>query len=104
MAINCPYYFLICVKNALKLAYVHLSVQQTFRGVIPPNPRFKGKGREGKRLSFKSRALTAKSLCLLLLEVFSAAGRKQSKRLLKFVQNALKLAYAHLSVQNFSGG
>jgi hypothetical protein len=40
---------LICVQNALKLAYVHLSVQTNFRWLIPWTAVFKEEGREGKR-------------------------------------------------------
>jgi hypothetical protein len=37
----------VCVQNALKLAYVHLSVQKIFWGYTP-DPRFKGRGGKAK--------------------------------------------------------
>jgi hypothetical protein len=40
-------FFNFCVQNALKLAYVHLSVQKIFRGYTP-DPRFKGRGGKAK--------------------------------------------------------
>jgi hypothetical protein len=40
-------FFNIGVQNALKLAYVHLSVQKVFRGCTP-DPRFKGRGGKTK--------------------------------------------------------
>jgi hypothetical protein len=38
---------MFCVQNALKLAYVHLSVQK-FSGGYTPDPRFKGRGGKAK--------------------------------------------------------
>jgi hypothetical protein len=35
-----------CVKNSVKLAYAHLSIQKFFRGSTP-GPHLKGKGRRG---------------------------------------------------------
>jgi hypothetical protein len=40
--------FNTCVKNALKLAYVHLSVQKIFPGLYPRTPVSKGRGGEGR--------------------------------------------------------
>jgi hypothetical protein len=42
-------FFNFWVQNALKLAYVHLSVQKNFPGVLSPDPRFKGQRMDGKR-------------------------------------------------------
>jgi hypothetical protein len=48
VAINCPYYFFYnCVQNALKFAYVHLSVQK-LSGGYTPDPHFKGTGGKTK--------------------------------------------------------
>jgi hypothetical protein len=41
-------FFYNCVQNALKLAYVHLSVQKIVWGLYP-GPPFQRGGREGKR-------------------------------------------------------
>jgi hypothetical protein len=55
-------------------------------------------------LPVSSLSRTTRPPHLLLLEVFSAAGRKLSRRLLKFVvQNTLKLAYVHVSSKNVLG-
>jgi hypothetical protein len=37
-----------CVQNSLKLTYRHQRFQKIFRGLYPPNPRFRGEGRVGK--------------------------------------------------------
>jgi hypothetical protein len=35
--------------NDLKFTYVHLQFQKFFPGVIPPDPHYKGEGRERER-------------------------------------------------------